>query len=65
MTMTTYTHLVCECGHRGTLKLRENDQPYSKEWSQETYIDGDHRQQYSGTNSTFHAAEQTCPACGR
>lgn len=29
MTMTTKTLMICECGHRGHIKLKENDTPYS------------------------------------
>lgn len=32
--MTTYSEeaLICECGHKGILHLKENDQPYSSLW---------------------------------
>lgn len=29
MTMTTYDRLLCECGHEGRIRRRENDTPYS------------------------------------
>lgn len=32
MTTTSRDKLICECGHEGFLKLRENDQPYSSLW---------------------------------
>ena len=32
MTTTSRDLIVCECGHEGNLKLRENDQPYSSLW---------------------------------
>lgn len=64
MTMRTYTHLLCDCGHRGTIRLSENDQPYSEPWQNEEYLDGDHRARYTGTDSTFAKEGQTCPGCG-
>lgn len=32
MTTTTRDTLMCECGHTGSLKCRENDQPFSSLW---------------------------------
>jgi len=29
MTMTTRYNVLCDCGHKGTVILRENDTPYS------------------------------------
>lgn len=29
MTTTSRDRLLCRCGHEGSLKLRENDQPFS------------------------------------
>lgn len=36
MTMRTYTHYVCPNGHRGFVKITENDQPYSEMWERIT-----------------------------
>lgn len=32
MTTTSREPLVCECGHTGFLRCKENDQPYSSLW---------------------------------
>ncbi|HEY1723988.1 MAG TPA: hypothetical protein VGF89_01090 [Steroidobacteraceae bacterium] len=32
MTSTTRSQIVCQCGHRGFVVLRKNDQPYSALW---------------------------------
>ena len=32
MTMRTAYSLTCFCGHKGAIRMRENDQPYSKPW---------------------------------
>lgn len=32
MTTSTYEALVCECGHLGRLRCRENDAPHSGLW---------------------------------
>lgn len=64
MTMRTYTHLACPCGHHGTLVESENDQPYSTEWSSIKYRDEDMRETRGGTHSTFAEAGMKCPACG-
>lgn len=32
MTMRTKKPIVCTCGHEGSVKLSENDQPYSSLW---------------------------------
>lgn len=64
MTMRTYTHLSCTCGHRGTLVESENDQPYAAEWSSVRYVDEDMSQTRPGDHSTFAEAGRKCPACG-
>lgn len=64
MTMRTYTHLVCPCGHRGTIKLTENDQPYSANYERTDYIDGDHRAESWGVETTFQKQGIKCPNCG-
>ncbi|WP_433693239.1 hypothetical protein [Paraburkholderia phenoliruptrix] len=64
MTMRTYTHLECWCGHKGMLKLSENDSIYSEEWSREEYIDGDHTGAKCGMTSTFEKEKTDCPGCG-
>lgn len=32
--MTTHSRdaIVCECGHKGSIRCKENDQPYSSLW---------------------------------
>lgn len=65
MTTRTYTHYHCPaCGYRSTEILRENDQPYSEEWSSTDFEEGDHRARWPGTNRTFQADGEPCPKCG-
>lgn len=69
MTTTTRDPLVCECGHEGYLKLRENDQPFTSLW--ESYsLEGFNGGSLTITNSKdmpknilahLHPA---CPQCG-
>jgi len=42
MTTTSYK-VVCECGHEGAIKLKENDQPYSASFEKYTLenLDGE------------------------
>lgn len=32
MTTSIYDAIVCECGHQGRIRCRENDAPYSSLW---------------------------------
>lgn len=65
MTVRTYTHLLCPtCGHRGTIKVSENDQPYSEPWETTEYIDRDMHAESPGAESTFAAQGDVCPKCG-
>ena len=32
MTTVTRTTLVCQCGHEGTIVMRENDAPFSRQY---------------------------------
>lgn len=70
MTTRSKEPLICECGHKGFLKLSENDQPYSALW--ESYsLEG-----FSGTSLTITsyrekpkdllaALQPSCPQCGQ
>lgn len=31
--MRLYYDIKCTCGHTGQISMKENDQPFSKEWS--------------------------------
>lgn len=70
MTTVTRETLVCECGHTGSLKCRENDQPYSKSW--ESYslegFDGDsaHIEGFCRDYDKLLASlNPKCPECGQ
>lgn len=62
---TEYT-VTCDCGHKGKILLKENDQPYSSSWESYTLenLDGS---SYTTTTSTwdevFAKMNVTCPAC--
>jgi hypothetical protein len=32
LAMVTREPIVCECGHKGSVRCKENDQPYSDSW---------------------------------
>jgi hypothetical protein len=62
--------IVCECGHKGILHLKENDQPFSGLW-EDYRLEG-----FSGKNITITsyadqpksilaAMEPKCPKCGQ
>ena len=60
--------MVCACGHRGALLLRENDQPYSKMWesySLENLDGGSYRVDgFADLPTVLAAIAPTCPKCG-
>jgi hypothetical protein len=70
MAMDTREHLICECGHTGFLRRRENDQPYSNGW--ESYsLEG-----FEGGTANFEPScndmrqllvslNPKCPQCGQ
>lgn len=57
MTLRTTDSLECECGHCGTLKTSENDQPYSDPWVRHT-LEG-----FEGTVSDWNLDAVRCPVC--
>ncbi len=59
MTLRTTDELECECGHEGTLKTAENDQPYSELWVQYA-LEG-----FSGQVSNWKLDQVRCPLCGQ
>lgn len=68
MTMHTRYPLTCSCGHKGSLKMTENDQPYSKMYERYS-LEGFNGGTYSvdGYTSLQVAIEQikpVCPNCG-
>lgn len=70
MTTTSRDPLICECGHTGSLKLRENDAPFSALW--EAYsLEGFDGESYIVTADNPHppdllkALSPKCPKCGQ
>ena len=70
VTTTTRKLLMCECGHEGYLKCRENDQPFSGLW--ESYsLEGFEGASFTITSykdmppSILAKLRPTCPRCGR
>jgi hypothetical protein len=70
--MTTHSTkpIVCECGHKGSVELSENDQPFSGLW-EEYSLEG-----FSGDSLTITsyadkpksilaALNPHCPQCGK
>lgn len=69
MTMTTRDPLICECGHTGAVRCRENDQPYSSMWESYT-LEGFEGGSFTLTSererppNLLDALAPRCPACG-
>ena len=57
MTMRSVDALECECGHQGTLRTAENDQPYSALWVSHE-LEG-----FQGTVDDWNLDGVRCPAC--
>jgi hypothetical protein len=68
MTSSSRSALICECGHKGNIVLRENDQPFSGLWenySLEGFAGGTIIvTNYKDTPKDMIAAlKPTCPQC--
>jgi hypothetical protein len=70
LTSSTYDALICECGHPGRLRCRENDQPFSSLW--ESYsLEGFDGGELTITsykdmpNDLLEALHPRCPQCGQ
>lgn len=69
MTTVTRTNLKCRCGHEGTIKMRENDAPFSRQY-EEYSLEGLTGSSYSvvdkiaSWDEVFSAMEPGCPICG-
>ena len=65
--MTRY-NITCDCGHKGTLNMKENDQPYSKQWEQWSVsnLDGDsyYIEGFISVDDAFEQVKPSCPSCG-
>jgi hypothetical protein len=60
MTMVTYDDLICECGHTGKLRTRENDAPFSSNWMSHR-LEG-----FEGhVGDEWDLSPVRCPACGQ
>lgn len=68
MTMTTKYPVLCDCGHRGLLRMRENDQPFSSQWERWSVSDLEggtyYTEGYITLDEAFTRLEPTCPKCG-
>lgn len=51
--------LKCECGHTGTLRTVESDQPYGDMWEKHT-LEG-----FIGTVKDWQLDAVLCPQCGQ
>ena len=65
MTMTTRFPLVCECGHEGSIKLRENDAPFSGPWESWSLEGFTGRVPKDDDEGNQPLPGVTCPACGQ
>jgi len=68
MSTVTRDPIVCECGHTGSVKCRENDQPYSTPWeahSLEGFEGGTHHGFVKNAVELLSKLNPTCPVCGQ
>lgn len=69
MTMRTRFPLQCECGHTGSIRMRENDQPFSKmyeSYSLEGFEGGSYSVDgYCTLSEAVNAMKPKCPECGK
>lgn len=67
MSVTRY-NLTCDCGHKGTLNMKENDQPFSTQWESWSVsnLDGEsyYVKGYIGVDEAFERVIPCCPNCG-
>lgn len=68
MTMHTRYPLVCSCGNKGSVKMTENDQPYSRmyeSYSLEGFNGGTCRVDgYTTLQAAIEQMRPICPKCG-
>ena len=72
MTTTTRDRIVCECGHEGFIRCRENEQPFStmrEEYALEGFDGGDLDLVVTSANDfpkdLLASLKPKCPECGR
>ncbi len=70
MTTTSREKIMCECGHEGYVKLRENDQPFSSLWesySLEGFDGGSFTETRDNkmTQGVLETLKPKCPKCGK
>lgn len=68
MTMRTIYRVICNCGHKGGIRLSENDQPFSSNWEKYSLIDlngGSFATTDPGLSweRIFKEIKPTCPKC--
>lgn len=69
MTTVTKYSVTCSCGHVGTIKMKENDQPFSGQWESYSLVDlnGSATGVEGGVlqwDKVFEDMKPTCPKCG-
>ena len=69
MTTVTRTNLVCACGHKGRIVMRENDAPFSRQY-EDYSLDGLNGGSFSVLDwfakwdEVFREMKPVCPQCG-
>ena len=67
MTMRTRHALKCECGHLGTIVMKENDAPFSKQYESYSLINlngsGWATDGFADWDEVFKHMGISCPAC--
>lgn len=65
--MTTRYTVLCNCGHEGNIKLRENDTPYGSGAFQYYSLENLEGQSFNTSNAgwpeVFRKMQPVCPAC--
>lgn len=68
MTSSTTWQLECKCGHTGTVKMRENDQPFSTQWESWSVSgfsgNGFEHGSYCSVSEALERIKPLCDKCG-
>jgi hypothetical protein len=64
MASRTITHVICPCGHRGSIVESRYDDGRSH-WYLATLRELSHKGVYDGLDALFSETTPACPACGR
>lgn len=68
MATRTYYDLECSCGHKGKVRMKENDAPFTANYESYSLVGFDGGTHYAEPHCTLEEAvsvmKPTCPNCG-